>query len=421
MAELQLEDLLRQLHEDGQKESSGAFSIDLEKATPKLRKFLLQNPFHYGLKLVQAGVAAGAVKIVFDIGDKGVTALLSGAGFEYGSMSIIFHYLLDADTSGATRAYRHLAIGINALVSLGASRIVVSSWDGARGYKSRWRSGDQKVSDFQESPQKEPYLKLEMTRSGGEVAAGIWRKLNRDVIALASARRSTMDREQGSIIDRCFCCPVPTVVNGRLVSRSYRTEPLSPIAGAVRYASDVACLQVPASDARTSGLRLPGPWTSEMLFAPEGKTAAGERCLAVLLLSRHWPRESDLLILEDGVLLGRQQLYLGHPGVTALICGSAFTLDLTGLVLSRDEVYLRNLAALSRWADDLRAQIHAHWTSHPDSAVWVGGSDQLAALLPPRPRRLTRAGDEPRAEARGDNLVVGSPLKGEPRLAGPTP
>jgi hypothetical protein len=143
----------------------------------------------------------------------------------------------------------------------------------------------------------------------------------------------------------------------------------------------VAALEVPVCE-HASGLRLPGRWQSQVEFGYGEQEPSGSLCLAALMLPRAVLPTSDLLILEDGVLLGRQKLYLGRPGVTALICGSQYTRDLTGLVVSRDELFLHNLARLSRWADDLRHQL----SRVLDSVRWTAEAEAL--LQPVFARRI---------------------------------
>jgi hypothetical protein len=376
---MQVQDLLRQLRGGGELESAGQFTIDVEKATPKLERFLLSNPFHYGLKLVQAGVAAGAEEIHFQVGDRVVRVQLLGARIETVDVRQLFGYLLDVRGGRSSRAVRHLAVGINGMVSLGAATIRLECFDGEQRYRSVWKRGGQTTTDQFKLRWKRPYVEVEMLRSGKDAATSLYQKLHSDVFGLVNASREVLNREQATLVDRGFACPVPLRLNRRSLQRAYSCS-LSQDAPPHWYA-DMARLEVPMQDDRASGLRLP-PFKPGLLpdpFTPDETLRLPEEpVLAVLMLGTLWGDQSQLLVVEDGVLLAQETLYLGSPGLTAVMCGSLFTRDLTGLAVTRDEFYLRNVAALGRWAADLRQQVHRNW-----HAVRLEGRDP-ARLRPPK-------------------------------------
>src|SRR5690606_35611974 len=62
-----IEDLLNDYRDDGTEDSSGAFTIDFQKAREKLAKFQLRDPHEFILKFIQAGNRAGGESGEIDI------------------------------------------------------------------------------------------------------------------------------------------------------------------------------------------------------------------------------------------------------------------------------------------------------------------------------------------------------------------
>lgn len=53
--------------------------------------------------------------------------------------------------------------------------------------------------------------------------------------------------------------------------------------------------------------------------------------------------------------------YLGRVGLTALVCGSLFNLDLTGLNVALDEQFTSTLGWLGQKADSFRSRVFEAW------------------------------------------------------------
>ena len=111
---------------DGQLDSQGQFTLALAQAREKLAKFLLKSPQDYLLKLIQAGVAAGAQRLELKTGANRVLFRMHG--------------------NSDSRALRHLAIATHSAVQIRPTGISLATWDGRSGEKHHWTRKAEPVS-----------------------------------------------------------------------------------------------------------------------------------------------------------------------------------------------------------------------------------------------------------------------------------
>ena len=78
---LEVDDLLSQLSNEGQLQSSGSFTVDLSRAKEKLARYVFEDPFYYILKLVQAAVAGGGREFSLTSGPTEVAVAVLGMGY----------------------------------------------------------------------------------------------------------------------------------------------------------------------------------------------------------------------------------------------------------------------------------------------------------------------------------------------------
>ena len=121
-----IEELLQQ----GQKESSGRFTLDPVRARELLRHWQLAEPHHYVLSLVSALVGLGAEAVELSC-DKQVVQL-QGRGLRLAD-ELLHHPLQALFQSDSSPASRELAMGINAALAYPESQVFLWSGSGLCG------------------------------------------------------------------------------------------------------------------------------------------------------------------------------------------------------------------------------------------------------------------------------------------------
>lgn len=114
------DDYLDSLRGEAIADSSGSFSLDLEKARATLQRFQLPSPDHFVLPLVICAVAGGADSLSYYHHQQSVVVDLGGLAVRF------------EDRSKA-RAYLELAL-LTALRRAG-TKVVGASWDGSAGFE----------------------------------------------------------------------------------------------------------------------------------------------------------------------------------------------------------------------------------------------------------------------------------------------
>ncbi|MBT9589218.1 hypothetical protein IV102_38170 [bacterium] len=360
MSTLQVEDLLKELTEEGQLQSTGRFTVDLSRAKEKLAQYQFQDPFCYILKLVQAAVAARADGFILQSGTTELVATLVGASFTPHELENLLYYLLqDAGTEvTASAALRHLAVAVNAAVGTRASEIVLKSWDGHSGVQVSWTRGGQRSAPWQPTlPQVQ--TRFQMRRVAGDMLSDVYQKVaSRDLFSMMTGSRQGMDREQGLIYDRCAFCPIPIKINSKdcpgydlgapadvgllanLVGRILGSESVNP-------KHHLFELYYP-------GQALAGPRKTFTRWA--GNRTPEANYSAILALPARLTGHTLVIPVLDGVSLQVQRLEWPGPPAIFYVDAQGLDLDLTGLSLVRNE------KALQRFGQYAQALIDAGQT-----------------------------------------------------------
>ena len=123
-----LNDLISELQESGQQDSSGQFTISKEKALEKLAQFQLADPRLYSLNLLASAVAGGAS--FFRASFKGGVFVFEydGAIYRKSDLEQLFQQILEP-TDTATQ---ELAVAMNALRSYPSARVSMETWNGTQ-------------------------------------------------------------------------------------------------------------------------------------------------------------------------------------------------------------------------------------------------------------------------------------------------
>lgn len=357
---LQVEHLLKELQGDAALESTGAFTLDLKEAAPKLSQFQLSDPFQYVLKLVQAAVAGDATAMEVRTGTADVQVTLHGVGFSGTQLSNLLYYLLQDDQARVPPALRHLAIAVNSAVATRASEITLRSFDGQEATQVRWRRSDQVRSEWK--PRK-PVVQTSFSMK--RVLSDSWKELaakinQRDVLSMARGGREGMDNEQALIYDECSFCPVPITLNGQLLSGYELGVP--PVSSGLFSSATRALAQVfrihmaenpkrhlfelyrPAEEGRL-GLAPPSLTHCQNRVGFAGDLSSGETFARILVLTADFSerRRVRVVPVQDGVLLRSGELIWDGPGGVFYLTADDFGKDLTSFRLVEGAVTDRRL------------------------------------------------------------------------------
>jgi hypothetical protein len=180
------------------------FTVARQRAIRKMREFALADPHFYVLELIQAAVANKATHVDLRCEKKSFGMSYIGGGFTQQELSQLFDFLFASKEDFAHGDIRQLALGINALMIMEPSRIVIESGDGTMGGTTR----------------------IEINSSENTVDVGTPEKALRGTFVRAEdlsrsklrGKSTLMTTDYGpaecmAIENRCLAAPVPILVN----------------------------------------------------------------------------------------------------------------------------------------------------------------------------------------------------------------
>ena len=302
---LQLDDLLRGLSAEGNKVSTGVFTLDLDTAMKKLARFQMASPYHYCLRWLQAAVAGGATYFNWRSSANWVSAEMEGFTIDPAHFPRLPTLLLEPQ---ASRAEQHLSAGLNAALLTRARCIRLRSGN----YEGIWKPGNFCVERRE--------MGLQATKIEMERHSGLWRNL------WTRSSPGGRDHEQQLLHHQAACAPLSLGIQG------YAPDRLIPEL-AFAYGKSIKPARHHAAPER-AGFWAP-PLSRSQRFP--------ERC-SLYLIRRHGP--SFLYPVLDGVLLRPRELK-GKAGQAILADASHLKTDLTGLELIEDEDYKRFIKSFS--------------------------------------------------------------------------
>lgn len=168
------------------------FTIARTQAIQKLRQFALADPSAYVLELIQAAIGNGAVWIDIQRAPTSMTLAYIGGGLPESALTRLFDYLFAGKDRTDIGHLRDLAHGVNALLALGPSRIVVESGDGTR----------------------EGTTRLEIERGQDRFDVGRPDHTLAGTFIRAEGMSGDNGRERGIVEARCRMAPIPMVYDG---------------------------------------------------------------------------------------------------------------------------------------------------------------------------------------------------------------
>ncbi|MBT9584349.1 hypothetical protein IV102_13485 [bacterium] len=316
-----IDSFLGQLTREGSLDSTGTFTLSLEHAKKKLFEFLLASREEYLLKLVQAGVAAGAESMEMRSGGARVAFIMRGVSFQAADLKHVLDHLLQPSSGPQQRALSHLAIAINSAVDTRATGISLATWDGQSGQKIAWSSAGRTHKSWRPLRKNLPLLHLEVQRTPLESLGQFMHLIGqRDILSMLVGSRAGLDPDCLLLMERALWCPVPLALNGRWLPKP--NLPLPDEGGDPSWRPRTP---------QDPGIRRfkPGsvtwPWTRSFLAPGEAVyTRTGDH---------------QLMWIYDGVLVRTEVLRwpLGWGVSSAYGCNT----DLTGLSLVEDEALQR--------------------------------------------------------------------------------
>ncbi|MBI3927884.1 MAG: hypothetical protein HY319_20250 [Armatimonadetes bacterium] len=385
---LELEDLLGELKSAGRVESSGQFSLDIRKATPKLQEYQLKEHqrYFYALKIVQAAIAAGAQEITVDCNNQRVKIEYDGRVPDRTELAELLHYLFESEARTEVRHLRALAFGINTAVGVGAHEIRLDCNAGKEAYCHRWVHGEVSQSDIRPW-HKASRMRFYLSRRMDEVARGWWNTANCDITDLLKGRRAAMEKEQAAVYDRCPYAPARISLNGTPVNHFVFGEPRFPgyeiykdphpgatrvpwwlqlsdrstfVKGVCHRRHHLVERHVAARRNSPCSIPVPAQPHATILQRVGDFDGGGRFCELLVGIEMDLKRRSRVTIIEDGVILCQESPELGIPGVVALMSSDGLTKDISGFQVVKNEAWYRRMdelrVHLAEMVRELRAQ-----------------------------------------------------------------
>lgn len=309
-------DLLERLQSEGQRDSSGKFTLDRRRGAPKLAAYTLPEPAFYMLRLVQSAVTSGATAITVRAGQRGVEMVHDGR-LDPELVEWLFHCQSEADCPAAIRS---LASGVRCALAVGVRSLSLRCWDGRRGVSQEWQSGGSRVMNW--SATGPARLEFRLQRWLRFQLLGGLRALSLDLLDLLSRSRRSMVPEAAAVYDRCPYLGPALTLNGRRVNS---------------FSLGRGRLQV---ERRVSARN---PDSPSSFRAPDDSARPLEAIIGWTAMSGP---ASVVTWLREGVTVMQEELELGRPGVRALLSSDGLQTDLSGFRLVHDGAYRERLSWL---------------------------------------------------------------------------
>ncbi|NDD31723.1 MAG: hypothetical protein EB084_26025, partial [Proteobacteria bacterium] len=117
--------LLEHLRKAGTVDSEGFFTLDGRKAQAKMREYALVDAHEYVLEIIRAAVVGGASRIDVTADAQGVSVSAPGWRVSDAFLEDPFAGIFLSQERNETLDWRHLAIGLNAALSLNPRAVEV--------------------------------------------------------------------------------------------------------------------------------------------------------------------------------------------------------------------------------------------------------------------------------------------------------
>ena len=327
MSELTLESILEDLQRQGEKDSSGKFTLDPSQALPKLKLFRLPDPHAYILKLLQAAVCGGAGAFHLHSGTGQVQISMQGVRLPFDRLPTIFLELLEETRSGDP-ALEHLAVGLHSSLGTRAQSIALAYWDGRRGQRMQWRVSGQTLEEWRHHGP--PVCRVLLERAREDLWREVKEKLHgRPALSMLFGGSAAYDNEQRLLHGTGDLAPLEITINGRPIQPStFSFRPFQGLWPTRQLFRREYCF--PPGD--TPGFRLPS-WSQAALSM--GRSDSQRYGAYAATLNRQGAHH--FLMLRDGVVLRRMQMTTKENAYLVVLDGQGLSTDLTTLQFIEDD------------------------------------------------------------------------------------
>ena len=327
VSQLTLEGILEDLQRQGEKESSGRFTIDPRDALPKLKHFLLPDPHAYILKWLQAAVRGGATAFRLQSGTYRVQVEIPGIRLPLERLPTVFVELLQ-ETRLGDAALVHLAVGLHTCLGTRAESIGLEYWDGQNGLRILWQTSGQLVERWQHSGP--PLCRLALQRERQERWRELKEKLHgRAALAMLFRHSSAYDNEQRLLHGTGDLAPLDVYINGRKQANSAASfRKFQGIFPSKLLFRREYCF--PPGEG--PGFRLGPGEQAALSFGRNEHNHYGAFAASLQRQGTH-----HFLLLRDGVVLRQMQMDATKPAYLLVLDGYQLSTDLTTLQFIEDD------------------------------------------------------------------------------------
>ena len=343
---INLDSFLTELQSEGRLDSQGKFTLDLGHAREKLARYLLENTEDVLLKLVQAGVAAGASKLSLESKSTHINFTMYGAVFPNRALAQILSYLLDEGQVSDSRALQHLAMAVNTAVTTRPTAIALAEWNGTRGTIYRWSKKGKEVAPWQPGRAAQPLAAFQLLRTAEEHKGNLWHLWSqRDIWSMLFGTKGGWDPDRLLLHQRAAWCPIPLLMNGKVMIES-------PLLTGIDRASQATATLLHKEEFRlpgapdSPGIRTTTRRVKPMLADHEFPTGP---CAAVITVGKESPKVQVPSLFDftvDGVTVQSVPIYGAPKGtyVRAIAAADGYKTDITGLKLIQTDQQLYELS-----------------------------------------------------------------------------
>lgn len=271
-----VDSFLQELSTEGRLDSAGKFTLSVDHAKEKLSEFLLESTEEYLLKLVQAGVAAGATALDLHSSTTRVRFCMHGVSLDPADLRQILNHLLQPSQSAQARTLRHLAIAVNTAVMTRATGMVLATWDGNRGEHIEWKAEGRKARPWKLRPGAPSRVYFEVLRTGVEFFSNFIHLLSqRDILSMLVGSRAGLDPDRLLVMDRAIWSPVPIRLNGRWLPRPALGPPEAQISSIFGPRSPMSQQRWLSRDSANPGIRNFDPQAIDWPWSRNYRTPSG--------------------------------------------------------------------------------------------------------------------------------------------------
>lgn len=201
---------LQELADEGEKESSGRFSIDFAKARSKLSELLFADPANYLLKFVQSGISSGAAPILVQTRRHDLQASFRSQAFQPEQLAQLKDLLYEPTSVSDNEPLHHLLLALHAARALQPDLLVFACRNDQTGAALILQSQSLRLVQI---PAGSP-------AGGSECLLLIRRKPTDGWLRRMFYKPRDLAHDTSALVQRCRYSWAPIILDGRTVTPS---------------------------------------------------------------------------------------------------------------------------------------------------------------------------------------------------------